>query len=76
MPTIRENIQVSKIYSTAQFTGLHQSINHAEVYKPLQLKSSSVTRQWGVNKVSPKYLKSLDVVRLSWIIPLCDIHDS
>ncbi|KAI3374050.1 hypothetical protein L3Q82_022616 [Scortum barcoo] len=39
----------------------------------LQCRSSSVARRLGVDEIRPEYLKSLDVVGLSWLTRLCNI---
>ncbi|KAI3352389.1 hypothetical protein L3Q82_005186 [Scortum barcoo] len=49
------------------------SITQAEVTEVVQFASSSVARRLGVDEIRPEYLKSLDVVGLSWLTRLCNI---
>ncbi|KAI3363117.1 hypothetical protein L3Q82_011764 [Scortum barcoo] len=48
------------------------SITQAEVTEVVHV-SSSVARRLGVDEIRPEYLKSLDVVGLSWLTRLCNI---
>ncbi|KAI3351231.1 hypothetical protein L3Q82_005615 [Scortum barcoo] len=48
------------------------SITQAEVTEVVHV-SSAVARRLGVDEIRPEYLKSLDVVGLSWLTRLCNI---
>ncbi|KAI3367319.1 hypothetical protein L3Q82_008358 [Scortum barcoo] len=70
--SITTDLPSSEEAAEAGDSEVDSSITRAEVTEVVRV-SSSVARRMGVDEIRPEYLKSLDVVGLSWLTRLCNI---